>query len=140
MPLHNIFGAMDASASALTGEKKRMGIAAENLANAGSTKRLPENGGLPYARQRVHFQTVLDNFGRETGAVEATVEKSPRYESFFDPDHPDADEDGMVTESDISPVLELTDLMMASKAYEANTNAIRGLLRMHETALRLGDR
>ena len=72
--------------------------------------------------------------------MKAEVVDSPRYKERFDPDHPDADpETGIVTVSDINPVLELTDLMVASRAHKSNSIAVRGLLRMHEQALRLGE-
>jgi flagellar basal-body rod protein FlgC len=138
MPLHSVFRAMDASASALNAERLRMTAAAENMAHSGDTTKGAD--GLPYARQRVHFQTVLDGRGQSTGAVEAEVVESARYRQFYDPDHPDADPDtGIVVESDIDPILEFTDLMMASRAYEANVNMVRGLVRLHEQALRLGE-
>ena len=41
----------------------------------------------------------------------------------------------MVTRSDIDPVLELTDMMVANRAYQANANAARGLVRMYETTI-----
>lgn len=138
MPVHGLFRGVDASASALSAEGLRMTVAAENLAHAGDTAKLAD--GLPYARQRVHFQTVLDQHGQGTGEVQAEVQRSPRYTQRYEPGHPDADPvTGMVKEPDIDPVLELTDLLVASKAYEANSNAARGLLRMHENALRLSE-
>lgn len=138
MPGLNLFRGVDASASALSAEQLRMTVAAENLAHAGDTAKGAD--GLPYARQRVRFETVLNARGAATGQVAAEVVTSPRYLQRYDPNHPDADPaTGMVKEPDIDPVLELTDLLVASKAYEANTNAARGLLRMHENALRLSD-
>ena len=136
MPDKLFFGT-DVSASAMNGERLRMTIATENLAHAGDTK--PPGEGLPYARQRVVFQTVMDREGKQTGQLDAQVVASPRYAQRYEPGHPHADANGMVTQSDIDPVLELTDLMVASRAYDANANAARGLLRMHESALRLGD-
>jgi flagellar basal-body rod protein FlgC len=138
MPDLNLFRGVDASASALGAEQLRMTVAAENLARAGDTAKLAN--GLPYARQRVRFESLLDERGAATGQVQATVVESPRYLQRYDPSHPDADPaTGMVKEPDIDPVLELTDLLVASKAYEANANAARGLLRMHENALRLSE-
>ncbi len=138
MPGISLFRGVDASASALGAEQLRMTVAAENLAHAGDTAKLAN--GLPYARQRVHFETVLNARGQSTGQVQAEVVNSPRYLQRYDPSHPDADPaTGMVKEPDIDPVLELTDLLVASKAYEANANAARGLLRMHENALRLSE-
>lgn len=133
----DLFAGIGAASSALSAQRLRMTVAAENLANAGNTKRL-ENG-LPYQRQKVSFQAVLDQQGEQSGRVTAKVFDSPRYTARYEPGHPDADADGKVLEADIDSVLELTDLMTASKAYEANVNSVRGLMRMHEQALRLGD-
>lgn len=137
MPSPGIFKGFDASSSAMSAERLRMTVAAENLANANSTRRLAD--GLPYARQRVAFSTVLGEAGQPTGAVDAQVVASPKYATHYDPSHPDADANGVVTSADIDPVLEMVDLMTASKSYEANANAVRGAVRMHEAALRLGD-
>jgi len=138
MPFDSLFRGIDASASAMGAEGTRMTVASENLAHAGSTQRLAD--GLPYARQKVVFRDVLDEQGNSTGRVAAEVVESPRYLERYEPDHPDADpESGIVVQADINPVLELTDLMVASKAYESNSNAVRGLMRMHEQALRLGE-
>lgn len=135
---NQLFAGMQGSVSALRAERLRMTVASENLANAGSTRKLDD--GMPYARQRVRFEAVLDRTGQTTGEVQSEVIESPRYRQRYDPDHPDADPDtGLVIEADIDPVLELTDLMVASRAYESNSNAVRGLLRMHENALRLGE-
>ena len=133
-----LFGGLETSSSAMSAERLRMTVASENLAHADSTQ--PLANGKPYARQRVLFQEVLGEHGKPTGAVSAEVVESPNIFSDMIPDHPHADpETGMVTSSDIDPILELTDLMVANKAYEANANAARGLLRMHEQALRLGE-
>lgn len=138
MPIHGLFGGVDASASALSAERLRMTVSAENLAHAGDTAKQAD--GMPYARLRVRFATMMDQQGQATGQVEASVLKSPKYQQRYDPGHPDADPaTGMVTEPEIDPVLELTDLLVASKAYESNANAAKNLLRMHESALRLGD-
>jgi len=138
MPNISLFRGVDASSSALGAEGLRMTVAAENLAHAGDTAKLAN--GLPYARQRVRFEALVDQHGAATGEVQAEVVSSPRYLQRYDPSHPDADPaTGMVKEPDIDPVLELTDLLVASKAYETNTNAARGLLHMHESALHLSD-
>jgi flagellar basal-body rod protein FlgC len=131
-----IFSGVDAASSAMSAERLRMTVAAENIAHAGDTSKGAD--GLPYARQRVLFRTVLDQQGNSTGRVAAEVVSSPRYERRLDPGHPDADQDGVVTTPAIDPILELTDLLVASKSYDSNANAVRGLMRMHESALRIG--
>ncbi|MFM2092348.1 MAG: flagellar basal-body rod protein FlgC [Planctomycetota bacterium] len=135
-PPTGLFAGAEISASALSAERLRMTVASENLANAGSTRRLDD--GMPYKRQRVVFETVMDREGNRTGQVQATVVDDARYSLRNDPTHPDADANGMVAVPEISPILELTDLLVASKTYEANANAMRGFLKMHENALRIG--
>ena len=137
MPVNGLFGGVDASASALDGEALRMNVASENLAHAGDTRHLAN--GLPYARQRVSFSAMLDHQGKVNGQVDSRIVSTPKYTYHNEPGHPDADANGTVTEPDIKPILELTDLLVASKAYEANANAATGLFHMHEAALRLGD-
>jgi flagellar basal-body rod protein FlgC len=138
MPDNTIFGGLGISSSAMSAERTRMTVASENLAHAGDTRKLAN--GLPYARQRVFFSTVMDQTGKPNGEVAAEVVPSPRYNHRYEPDHPNADPvTGIVTESDIDPILELTDLLVASRAYDANANAARGLVKMHESALRLAD-
>lgn len=138
MTFDALFRGIDASSSAMRAEQARMTVASENLAHAGSTRKLAN--GLPYARQKVVFEEVLNHRGQATGRVAAEVVESPRYMERYDPDHPDADpETGIVVQADINAVLELTDLMVASRAYESNSNAVRGLMRMHEQALRLAE-
>lgn len=137
MPDRLFLGA-EIAASAMGAERLRMTVASENLAHAGETK--APGQGLPYARQRVLFSTVLDRTGRQTGEVAAEAVRSPRYIERHDPSHPHADPvTGMVTEAEIDPILELTDLMIATRAYESNANAARGLMRMHENALRIAE-
>jgi len=141
----NPFDITRVAASAMSAERLRMTVSSENLAHAGDTR--PLANGLPYARQRVVFQTVLDQTAQgasdlaatSAGEVRAEVVASPRYMARHEPDHPQANKDGMVIEADIDPILELTDLMVASRAYDANANAARGLIRMQESALRLAD-
>lgn len=138
MPNNTLFRSIDIAASAMGAERLRMTVASENLANAGDTKKPSE--GLPYARQRVWFSNVMDAHGKETGEIAANVVQSPRYTHRYDPSHPHADPtSGMVTESDIDPILELTDLLVASRAYDANANAARGLIRLAESALRINE-
>ena len=129
----SLWRALQVSASGMSAERMRMHTVAENIANADSTR--PLENGLPYARQRVVFRTVLDEAGRNAG-VQAQVIESPKYAAKHDPDHPDADPvSGLVTRADIDPVLELTDMMVATRAYQANANAARGLVRMYETTI-----
>ena len=55
-----------------------------------------------------------------------------------DPSHPDADEDGYVTYPNVNTVTEMTNLIDASRAYEANITAFNATKSMTTQALQIG--
>ncbi|HYG59723.1 MAG TPA: flagellar basal body rod C-terminal domain-containing protein, partial [Symbiobacteriaceae bacterium] len=60
------------------------------------------------------------------------------YKLRHDPSHPDADENGMVRLPNVDLVQEMTDLMMAQRAYEANVSAFNAAKFMTQKALEIG--
>ncbi|HKE78723.1 MAG TPA: flagellar basal body rod protein FlgC [Solirubrobacteraceae bacterium] len=127
-----LFDAFDASGSALSAERLRMDVTAENLANAQSTR--TANGQGPYRRKEV----VLQEAGSGTQAsfaeslqaargvrVAGIVEDPTPPRRVYDPGHPDADAQGYVTMPNVNTVTEMTDLIGASRAYEANVTAMQ---------------
>jgi flagellar basal-body rod protein FlgC len=127
-----LFDAFDASGSALSAERLRMDVTAENLANAQSTR--TANGSGPYRRKEV----VLEQAGSGVGAsfadslqaargvkVAGIVEDPTPMRKIYDPGHPDADAQGYVTMPNVNTVTEMTDLIGASRAYEANVTAMQ---------------
>jgi flagellar basal-body rod protein FlgC len=132
-----LFDAINAAGSALTAERLRMDVTAENLANAQST-RGPD--GQPYRRkevvlaQRGGFGDVLGaamgargGGSARAGGVEvaAIVEDQSPPRLVYDPAHPDADAEGYVAMPNVNPVTEMVDLISASRGYEANVTAIQ---------------
>lgn len=65
-----------------------------------------------------------------------TDEKPPRL--VYDPTHPDANEDGYVLYPDINPVVEMVNLISASRSYEANVTAFNSAKDMYRAALDIG--
>jgi flagellar basal-body rod protein FlgC len=129
-----LFDALDASGSALSAERVRMDVTAENLANAQSTR--TSNGQGPYRRKEV----VLREAGAGVGArasfadslqaargvkVAGIVEDPTPSRRVYDPGHPDADAQGYVSMPNVNTVTEMTDLIGASRAYEANVTAMQ---------------
>jgi flagellar basal-body rod protein FlgC len=129
-----LFDALDASGSALSAERVRMDVTAENLANAQSTR--TANGQGPYRRKEV----VLQEAGAGVGArasfadslqaargvkVAGIVEDPTPSRRVYDPGHPDADAQGYVAMPNVNTVTEMTDLIGASRAYEANVTAMQ---------------
>ena len=122
-----IFDALDISASGLIAERTRMDVTSQNLANAQSTG---------YRRQDVvlrqaggSFATVLGQAvggtGRRGVEVAEVVTDQSEQRRVYDPGHPDADAQGYVRLPNVNAVTEMTDLISASRAYEANVTAMQ---------------
>lgn len=130
-----LFDAFDASGTGLSAERLRMDVTAENLANAQSTR--SANGTGPYRRKEVVLQdansgpttSFAASLQRAQGArgvqVAGIVEDPTPLRKVYDPGHPDADKDGYVTMPNVNTVTEMTDLIGASRAYEANVTAMQ---------------
>jgi flagellar basal-body rod protein FlgC len=123
-----LFDAFDASGSGLSAERLRMDVTAENLANAQSTR--SANGTGPYKRKEVVLETAGSSFEDSLSAargvrVAGIVEDPTPPRRVYDPGHPDADGQGYVTMPNVNTVTEMTDLIGASRAYEANVTAMQ---------------
>ena len=131
------------SSSALQAQRLRMDVIAANLANAQST-RSPEGG--PYKRRDVVLEATSggsfeDIMGASAGGavrVARVVEDGKPPRVVFDPGHPDADARGYVAYPNVNPITEMVDLMAATRAYEANVQAVNATKRMSEAALSIG--
>ena len=124
----SLFGSLDISASALSAERLRMDVTAENLANAQSTRTA---GGGPYRRKEVVTQAVGGG-GVEVAGIAEDASEGKRV---YDPGHPDADGEGYVTMPNVDTVTEMVDLISASRAYEANVTAMQASKQMFTKTL-----
>ena len=115
------FGIFKVSASGLQAQRTRMNLIASNMANAHTTR--TENGG-PYRRKDTVFSTqpmeTAAGEGLEGVKVADVVEDQTPPQMVYDPGHPDADKDGYVALPNVSVIEEMANMMMASRAYEAN--------------------
>ena len=129
-----LFTSFDTSASGLTAQRYRMDIISQNVANA-NTNRTAD--GTPYRRKvvvfeekagRASFDSVLgavkDNYaGKGVRVSKVTEDQWTEMKKVYDPSHPDADENGYVMYPNVDIVTEMTNLIDASRAYEANATA-----------------
>ncbi len=141
-----IFNAMDVAATGMTAQRTRMDIIAQNIANVNTTR--DENGEV-YKRQTVVFQqnsnvtfdTVLSNklesFQAKGVKIAAIVEDTTEGAMVYDPTHPDADENGYVTYPNVNTVTEMTNLIDASRSYEASATAFEAAKSMAAKGLEL---
>jgi len=133
----DVISASNITASALNAEKLRLDIVAENIANANTTKGAD---GLAYQRKTVSFESVADQvFGGAGGVrVGATSKDATPGNTVYNPSHPHADKNGMVTMPNVNLAFEMVDLMSASHSYEANLAVIRNARQMASQALSIG--
>ncbi len=133
----DIFRAFDVSATALAAQKIRMNTIASNLANINTTK---TPGGGPYRRRDVLFSSVMisEKEGLEGVGLAGVVEDNSPPRAVYDPGHPDADKKGFVLMPNINLIEEMVNMMLATRAYEANVNAFNITKNMYQKALEIG--
>lgn len=135
------------SSSGMTAQRMRMNTISSNIANI-STTRTPEGG--PYRRKDVVFESIPEakNFGEILSAEpdknlqrvqvsDVHVDRGapiPKYE----PNHVDADENGYVYYPNINLMEEMTNMIQATRSYEANVSAMQATKDMAMSALELG--
>ena len=130
---------LDISRSALVAQRERMNVIAGNIANAQTTRNA--KGELePFQRRYIEFFSESTHGGKGEGEVGFRVHvdrvSTPRLDK--DPGHPDADpETGYVAYPNINSFDEMANMLLASRAYEANTMAIQMTRQMAEQTLRL---
>jgi flagellar basal-body rod protein FlgC len=142
-----LFDAIDVTGSGLSAERLRMDVTSENLANAQTTRGAD---GQPYRRKEVVLQEAAggSSFGSVlAGAignasspargvqVAGIVADGTPLKRIYDPGHPDADKNGYVTMPNVNTVTEMTDLISASRAYEADVTAMQTAKQMFTKTL-----
>lgn len=131
----SIFSSFNINASGMTAQRYRMDIISENVANANTTR---TEDGTPYRRKVVTFEqrgeaagsfrsifgSVSDSYkGQGVRVNKVTEDTWNDMIMAYDPSHPDADENGYVTYPNVNIVTEMTNLIDASRSYEANATA-----------------
>ena len=142
----DVFRTMDVIGSALTAERTRLNAIASNVANANTTRGV--DGG-PYKRKDVvleavphqaEFGEILDQASTthtEVRVVEVKEDAAaPRM--VYNPDHPDANAEGMVAMPNVNPVAEMANMISADRSYQANVNVFQTTKSMALKALELG--
>ncbi len=164
--MSDLFSSLKISGSGLSVFRRKMNVAAENLANAEVTK--TADGG-PYKKKTLSITSkrVKETFSRELNSAAVELQQSdaqhmpgkpvailnksninhaqsrelvdptqqPRL--VFDPDHPDANEEGFVAMPDVDPLVEMVEMMTAARAYEANLSAINTVKEITKKSLEI---
>ncbi|MBO5055934.1 MAG: flagellar basal body rod protein FlgC [Lachnospiraceae bacterium] len=146
----SIFSSFDVNASGMTAQRYRMDVISENVANAQTTRTAD---GTPYRRKVVTFEQRGERaadfshvFSRANDAYRGQGVKVSRVSEdtwtdmvmAYDPSHPDADENGYVTYPNVNIVTEMTNLIDASRAFEANATAFNASKSIAVKGLEMG--
>jgi flagellar basal-body rod protein FlgC len=142
--------ALRIGSSGLTAQRLRLDLISNNIANAQTTH--TEKGG-PYQRQDVVFmpeqkkatasQLIAARGGQlsslqggvRVAEITTDTQTGPKV---YDPTHPDADADGYVTYPNVDVVVEMTNMLSATRSYEANLASVEAVKRMALKALEIG--
>lgn len=128
----DLFRALDVSASGLSAQRTRMEVITENLANADS----PVGPAGQVFRRKIpvlqavdggpSFSSVLGARGAPGGVrVSQVVQSNEAPRRVYQPGHPLAGPDGFLNLPNVNPLVEMVDMLMTTRAYEANATAFQ---------------
>ena len=158
------FKTFDIAASGMKVQQKMMDVTSNNIANAHTTKTAD---GTPYRRQFVQVASQdasasesayeqasmnkeFSNIFEETGVgyagrgakVDGVREDASDFNWVYDPSHPDAMKEGpkagYVAKPNVNIIQEMTNMMLATRAYEANATTVESAKSMAMKALQIG--
>ncbi len=162
--MSGFLSSFDISGYGLSAQRVRVNVISSNIANAQTTR--TEEGG-PYRRREVIFKAIdfekylgdaMDKSAQRIGysdpldegdlgkmpnpaimsvAVDKIVRDDSKPKMKYDPTHPDADANGYVAYPNINPVVEMADLVEATRSYQANVAAFQSAKDMANSAINL---
>jgi flagellar basal-body rod protein FlgC len=162
--MSNFLNSFDISGYGLSAQRVRVNTISGNIANAQTTR--TEEGG-PYRRKEVVFKAINFNdvyndmlqnsttslpysdpldegeFGKKANPaimsviVDKVVRDDSKPQMRYEPNHPDADANGYVAYPNINPVVEMADLVEATRSYQANVAAFQSAKDMANSAISL---
>ncbi len=133
MTLFNVFAI---SGSAVSAQAKRLNVVASNLANA---EAVAGPDGKAYQARQVHFQPQAVSTGDLPGvAVSGITESDAPGRRVHDPSHPMADAEGYITQSNVSVVDEMVNMISASRAYQNNVEVMNTAKQLLAKTLQMG--
>ena len=148
----SLFSGLNISASGMSAQRLRMDLISQNIANVNTTR---DENGEPYRRQTAVFAEKEANpFGSllQCSSLKRSSEKNgsgvkvtaivedhvTAMKEVYDPSHPDADENGYVTYPNVNPVTEMTNMIDATRSYEANVTAFNATKNMLLKGMEVG--
>ena len=131
MKVDNFFSPIDIAISGLKARGKQMEVISSNIANARTTD---AGKGEPYRRLEAAFKSDGDLGGVELDEI---VPDMSDFLRVFDPGNPKADEDGYVAMPNINLPVEMINLNIATRVYQANVAVLKRYQQMVNSTLEL---
>ena len=132
MSVSNVFGPVDIAVSGMRANAKHMEVISSNIANS---RTADAGGGQPYRRLEAVFQPEGDELGGV--AVGDIIQDNSALQRIYDPGNPRADASGYVTMPNVHLPVEMMNLTVASRAYQANAAILKRYQQMVEITLEL---
>ncbi len=139
-----MFTLFDIAGSAMTAQSQRLSTIASNLANIDSST---SADGKPYRSRQVVFQVQpLAQPGQPASGTDGptgvrvarVIESQAPFRKVYQPGHPQADANGMVTYPNVDPVEEMTNMISASRAYQFNVEVMNTSRLLLQKTLEIG--
>jgi flagellar basal-body rod protein FlgC len=134
----SFFDGYNIATSGMSAQRTRINMVSSNIANAQTTH---TTDGGPYKKQNVVFEEILLNAAKDNTnkgpsadmnslllrgvAVKEIIDSPDDAILKYEPEHPDANNDGYVAYPNINPVIEMVDLIEAMRSYEANVSSFK---------------
>jgi len=131
------YSTFDIAGSALSAQSLRLNLTASNLANMHNVATDPAD---VYRARQALFRAAEQPFDEALagvqvlGVVESTAQPLERY----DPGNPQANADGVVYASAVSPMEEMANMISASRSYQSNLEVINTAKELLLRTLSLG--
>jgi flagellar basal-body rod protein FlgC len=132
MDVNDVFGTIDIAVSGMRAQGKNMEVISSNVANVRSTD---AGKGEPYRRLEAVLKAETDGI---SGVTVANIAKDMGdFNSIYDPGNPQADENGYVAMPNVNLPIEIMNLNIATRTYQANVAILKRYQQMVETTLEL---
>ena len=132
MSVQGMHGPIDIAISGMRAQGKQMEVISSNIANA---RTVDSGGGQPYRRLEAMFRSEDDGVGGVV--VDEIAADMSAMQRIFDPGNPKADATGYITMPNVQMPVEMMNLSVASRAYQANAAILKRYQKMVQTTLEL---
>jgi len=132
MDVNDVFGTIDIAVSGMRAQGKNMEVISSNVANVRSTD---AGKGEPYRRLEAVLKAETDGISSVT--VADIAKDMGNFNSIYDPGNPQADENGYVAMPNVNLPIEIMNLNIATRTYQANVAILKRYQQMVETTLEL---